>query len=237
MDVMGGKMNEFFNDFIGVINNPGPTIGKIMEKKRWLAVFSLILLAASIVAYVSYPVTKVEGAKFIRDSEMAGKLSEEQLANLDKFTPAQRIFGALTQLPMAALMLLFGAFFVYLFFKVGGAAGNFSNYFSGVAHASLIDMLLGGALKGAMVTIKKTVFVETGLTMLFPSLDFRSLPYIVLAQVDFFSIWYLAALTLGIAHFTKMDLKKAITIMVLYFLFKSLVFSSFSYFSMKLMGM
>jgi len=73
--------------------------------------------------------------------------------------------------------------------------------------------------------------------MFFPALDFRSLPYIILSQFDFFSVWYLAALTMGIAFFAKISLKKSITIVVLYFLFKSLFFVSFSYFSMKLMGM
>ena len=237
MDVMGGKMNEFFSDFMGVISNPGPTIGKVMDKKRWLAAFILILVTSSIIAYISYPVTKVEGARFIRESEMAGKLSEEQLANLDKFTPAQRLFGALTQIPMAALMMLFGAFFVYLFFKVVGAEGIFSNYFSGVAYASLLDGFLGAILKGVMMSLKKTLFVETGLTMFFPALDFRSMPYIVLSQFDFFSIWYLLILALGIAQFARINLKKSIMVMVLYFIFKSLVFVSFSYFSMKLMGM
>ena len=108
-----------------MIDNPGPTIGTVMDKKRWQAVFLLILLTTAIVAYISYPVTKVEGAKLIRDSEMADKMSEEQLANLDKFTPGQRLFGALTQLPMAAIIMLFAAFFVYLFFKVAGSYGEF----------------------------------------------------------------------------------------------------------------
>jgi hypothetical protein len=230
-------MNEFLNDLFGVFTNPGPTIGKVMDKKRWLGVFTIILLATAILTYISYPVTKAEGAKLIRDSEMADKLSEEQLANLDKFTPAQRVIGALTQLPMAAIMLLLGAFFVYLFFKVAGAEGIFSNYFSGVVHASLLDMFLGGILRTALISLKKTMLVETGLTMFFPALDFRSLPYIILSQFDFFSIWYLLALTLGIACFAKIGPQKSIVVAVLYFLFKSLVFVSFSYFSMKLIGM
>ena len=230
-------MNEFFSDFMGVISSPGPTIGKLMAKKRWLAVFILILLATTIITYLSYPITKVEGAKFIRDSEMANKLSEEQLANLDKFTPTQRLISALTQPPLAALMMLLAAFFVYLFFKVAGAEGNFSNYFSGVVHASVLDMFLGGILKAALISIKKTMFVHTGLTMFFPALDFRSIPFLILSQFDFFSIWYLLALTLGIAYFTKISRRKSVTIASLYFLFKSLVFVSFSYFSMKLMGM
>lgn len=230
-------MNDFLNSIISVIVNPGPAIANLMDKKRWQAVFILILMTAAIVAYITYPITKVEGAKFIRNSNMAEKFSEEQLEGLDKFSPGQRLFGALTQMPMTAVMILLAAFFVYLFFKTAGCEGTFSNYFSGVVQASLLDLFLGGLLRGALIWIRKTMFVHTGLTMFFPALEFRSMPFIILSQFDFLSIWYLLALAAGIAHFTKISLQKSIVIMALYFIFKSLIFISFSYFSMKLVGL
>ena len=230
-------MNEFFNDLIGVISSPAQTIGKAMEKKRWQAVLVLILLLTAIVTFLTYPITKVEQAKFIRDSEMADKLSEEQLANLDKFTPTQRLTGSMFSLVFAGLLIVVAAFFVYLFFKVAGSEGNYVHYFSGVVHASILDMVLGGILKSSLILMKKTMLVHTGLTMFFPALDFRSLPFIVLSQFDFFSIWYLVALAMGIAVFAKLSPQKSFFIAFLYFLFKSLVFVSFSYFSIKLMGM
>jgi hypothetical protein len=230
-------MSEFFSEVIGVIGNPAQTIARVMEKKRWKAALAVILLVTAVVTFVTFPISKVEQAKFIRDSEMADKLSDEQLASLDRFTPAQRINGALFAAVFAALALVMGAFFVYLFFKVGGAEGNYVHYFSGVALASILDMLLGGVLKSSLILIKKSIMVHTGLTMFFPGLDFRSLPFIVLSQFDFFSIWYLAALALGIAAFSRLSLKKSMIITVLYFLFKSLIVIAFSYFSMKLMGM
>jgi hypothetical protein len=230
-------MNEFINDFIGVIGSPAQTIAKTMEKKRWQPVLAAILLLTAIATFLTYPITKVEQARFIRDSEMADKLSEEQLANLDKFTPSQRLTGALFSMVFSGLMIVVATFFIYLFFKVAGSEGNYIHYFSGVVHASILDMFLGGILKSSLILMKKTMLVHTGLTMFFPGLDFRSLQFIVLSQFDFFSIWYLAALALGIAFFAKISLKKSTVIMLLYFLFKSLVFISFSYFSMKLMGM
>jgi hypothetical protein len=230
-------MNELISDFLGVIGSPAQTIGKIMTAKRWQAVLVIILLLTAMATFLTYPITKVEQAKFVRDSAMADKLSEEQLANLDKFTPTQRLLGALTALIFAGLMIVVAAFFVYLFFKVAGAEGNYVHYFSGVVYASILDMFLGGILKSLLILMKKTMLVHTGLTMFFPGLDFRSLPFIILSQFDFFSIWYLVALALGIAVFAKISPKRSILIATLYFLFKSLVFVSFSYFSMKLLGM
>jgi hypothetical protein len=230
-------MNEFINDFWGVIGNPAATIARVMDKKRWQAALVLILMVTAIVTFITFPITKTEQAKFIRDSEMADKLSEEQLAGLDKFTPTQRITGSLFALVFSGLTVVVAAFFVYLFFKVAGCEGNYVNFFSGVAHASILDMVLGGILKGALILLKKTMMVHTGLTMFFPGLDFRSLQFIVLAQFDFFSIWYLVALALGIAVYARIGLKKSVSVTIAYFLFKSLVFIAFSYLTMKLVGM
>ncbi len=230
-------MNGFISDLTGVVSSPGATISRAMEARRWKAALAAILLVTAIVTFITFPITKAEQAKLIRDSEMADKLNDEQLAGLENFTSFQRINGSVFAAFFAALALVMGAFFVYLFFKVGGAEGLYVNFFSAVVQASLLDMFLGGALKGLLVLLKKTMMVQTGLTLFFPGLDFRSLPYIVLAQFDFFSLWYLAALALGIAVFARISLKKSMTIAVLYFLFKSLVLVSISFFTMKLMGM
>jgi hypothetical protein len=230
-------MNEFASAFFGVIGNPGPTIARVMDKKRWQAALAVILLVTAVVTFITFPITKVEQAKFIRDSEMADKLSEEQLANLDKFTPTQRVTGSLFAMVFSGLTVVIAAFFIYLFFKVAGCEGNYVNFFSGVAYASILDMALGGLLKGSLILLKKSMMVHTGLTMFFPGLDFRSLPFIVLSQFDFFSLWYLAVLALGIAVYAKISLRKSITVTGAYFLFKSLVFVAFSYLTMKLMGM
>lgn len=230
-------MSAFVEDLIGVVASPARTVAGAMAKKRWPAALALILLVTAACTFVTFPVTKAEQAKFIRDSEMADKLSDEQLAGLDHFTPTQRAMGSVYAAVFAALALVIGAFFVYLFYKVGGAEGLYVNYFSGVAWASVLDMALGGILKSSLVMLKKTMMVHTGLTMFFPGLDFRSLPFLLLSQFDFFSLWYLAALALGIAAFSKISLKKSLSIMALYFLFKSLIVVAISFFSMKMIGM
>jgi hypothetical protein len=230
-------MNEFINDLSGVIATPARTVAQAMAGKRWRAALLLILAVTAVCTFITFPVTKAEQAKFIRDSQFAEKLSDEQLADLDRFTPVQRAMGSIYAAAFAALALAIGAFFIYLFFKVGGAEGLYVNYFSGVAQASILDMVLGAALKSALVMVKKTMMVHTGLTMFFPGLDIRSLPYLVLAQFDFFSLWFLAALALGIAVFAKISPRKSLVIAALYFVFKSLILVAVSFFAMRMMGM
>jgi hypothetical protein len=229
-------MNEFINDFFGVIGNPAQTIARVMEKKRWQAALAVILLVAAVCTFLIYPISKADQARLIRDSDMAEKLSDEQLAGLDQYTPTGRIFGALVPIVFSGLAIVLAAFFIYLFYKVAGSEGLYVNYFSGVVHASLLDMVLGGILKCVLVMIKQTTMVHTGLTLFFPGLEIRSLPFIALSQFDFFSLWYLAALALGIAAYARISPKKSIFIAVLYFLFKSIVFIGFSYIMMKITG-
>lgn len=228
-------MIDMVTDIVGVISNPGRTIAEAMSKKKWISAFILILVVTSIATYMTYPVTKSEQAKFIRNSELANRMSEEQLENLDKFTPTQRLIGTLSPIPITALVLLVAAFFVYLFFKIGGSEGTYANFFSGVVHASVIDMVLGGILKSGLILSKKSIMVSTGLGLFAPTSDFRSLSYLFLSQFDFFTIWYLLALAFGIALFAKIKTSKSVWITLAYFVFKAIVVVSFSYFTMRLM--
>lgn len=230
-------MNALIADVVGVITGPAAAIARAMAEKRWKALLAVILLVTAVVTFATFPVTKADQARMIRDSEMADKLNDEQLASLENYTPFQRVMGSVTAMFFAALALVLSAFFVYLFYKIAGGEGLYANYFAAVTHASVLDMVLGGALKGVLVLAKRTVLVQTGLTVFFPGLDFRSLPFIVLSQFDFFSLWFLAALALGIAAYSKMAPRKSFGIAALYFLFKSLILVALSYFSMKMMGM
>ncbi len=229
-------MNNLLATFSGVIFNPGPTVGRLMEKKQWQAILILLLIASSIFTYITYPVSKVEQAKIVRNSEIASRIPEERLENLDKFTPGQRLTGSLYPIAITGLALVLASFFVYLFFKIGGVEGLYVNYFSAVVNASLIDLFYGGLLRTYLVVAKKSILISFGPTVFFRGLDFRSLSYMILSQFDLFSLWYLAVLILGIVHFGKIPLKKGLSIGILYFLFKATLLVAFSYIFMKITG-
>ncbi len=229
-------MIDFYHNLLGVIRSPGKTISQVMEKKKWVAVFLLILTVSAIATYMTYPITKAEQAKLLKNSEFAARMSEDQLESLDKFTPAQRLAGALFPVPITALTMVIAAFFVYLFFKIGGAEGSYMNFFSGIVHASVIDMVLGGIVKSLLIISQKSILVSTSLSLLSPTASFRSLSYLLLSQFDLFSIWYLSALALGVAQFARISPRKSLGITAGYFLFKGIVVVAFSYFTLRLVG-
>lgn len=229
-------MNQFLSDLKGVILTPAQTIAAVMERKRWLPALALVVAVSLLLSYLAYPVVKVEQAKLVRSSPMADRLSEEQLDNLDKYTPAKRVGETLFQLPIQPLIFVLAAFFIYLFFKIGGAEGFFVNYFTAVCYASLIDTVFGGLVKTALILLKKSIMVSTSLTLLFPAMEIRSPAYLMLSQFDLFSIWYLVALALAIAVFSKMSPSRSLAIASAYFAFRAIVFVLFSMLFMRMWG-
>jgi hypothetical protein len=222
---------------LGVFTTPGATLAGVMEKKRWVAAFLLVLAAAAIFTYVTYPVVKVDQARLIRESPLADKIPADRLDAMDQFTPTQRVVGSLSASLFTALSLLLGAFFVYLFYKLGGVNGLFMQFFSAVSVASLIDGVLGGLVRTTLVLAKKSMFVSTGLAAFVPGLTVQSLWFVILSQFDLFAIWYLVVLALGLAAFAKISLQKSLTYVGYYFVFKLVITTLFSFLSMRMMGM
>ncbi len=229
-------MNQFLNDLKGIVMTPAQTIASAMERKKWVPALALVLAMTWLFSYLSYPVVKAEGAKMMRNSPMADRLSEEQLDGLDKFTPVKRFSETAFQILFQALMLIIATFFIYLFYKLGSSEGLYSNFFTGVCYASIIDMVLGGAVKTVLVLSKKSLLVSTSLTLLFPQLEIRSPAYVMLSQFDLFTIWFLVALALGVATYSRMKVSKSLGIAAAYFAFRAVVLLLFTIFFMRIMG-
>jgi len=225
------------NDYLGIFTDPGKTLAAFMEKKNWIAALTVILVVTAILFYLIYPIQKEDQAKFVRESKLAERLSEEQLENLDKFTLTKRATDTVFPMVFMGLSLVMAAFFIYLFFKMGGVEGSFVHFFSGVANASLIDCVLGAIVRTALVLTKKTTLVTMSLAALFPNMEFRSLGFMVVSQLDVFTLWYLGALAAGIAVFAKISWRKSATIALYYFIFKVVILVGLSYLSMKIVGM
>ncbi len=223
-------------NLVAVFTNPGPAVAQAMEKKRWIAAFLVVLAAAAIFSYATFPIVKVDQARLIRESPMADKIPADRLDAMDKFTPGQRLFGSVSAALFTGLALLVGTFFVYLFYKLGGVEGLFVQFFAAVATASLLDGVAGGLVRTALVLAKKSMFVSTGLAALFPAMPVQSIGYVVLSQFDLFTFWYLAALVLGVALFARVPVKKSLICVAMYFVFKLAVTTLFTYISMRMMN-
>lgn len=214
--------------------SPGKTLGAVMGEKKWLPVFLLILLSVALYTNVTLPFRMAHVSENQLISEY---FPGEQLPHLqENVTVLRRIFITVAVFFNMTLNFIVGAFMVYLFFGIAGAEGFYTNFFTLVVHASLIDTLLPLIKDAFSLLFHLNLGVFANLIFLFPSLKPLSLNFWLLSQVDLFSTWYVVAIAAGVSVFAKLSLKKCLIISLLYFIFKSVVAAFFSYFGIKIMS-
>jgi len=226
--------NSFFKNIGGVIVSPGKTLGALMGTKKWLPVFLLILLSVALYTNVTLSFNM---ARVSENSWVSEYFPGEQLLDLqENVTLMRRFFVTAAVFLNITLSFIIGAFMVYLFFGVAGAGGFFINFFTLIVHASIIDTLLPLIKDAFSLLFHLNLSAITNLIILFPSLKPLSLNFWFVSQVDLFSIWYVAAIAVGVSVFAKMSLRKCLFISLFYFIFKSVVAALFSYLGIKIMS-
>jgi hypothetical protein len=228
---MSDKWNVFGNDVVGVIKTPGATLGRLTEEKNWVPVFLLLVVIVAIFTYIVFP---MQMAKMAEDPKFAEIMGEEQAAYFVDQSTTSRMMGVFLSLFGMFLSIVFGAFFLYLFYGIGGSDGLYGNYFSLVTNASIIDVLFPTILNGvSMLTSLNIASVATPF-LLFLSPDPQSIDFLALSRLNVFSIWYIVAVAAAMSVFSRMSFKKSIFIAVLYFIFKAVVGIASSYVLIKI---
>ncbi len=228
---MTDKLNGFYSGLLGVVKRPGATLGRVMEEKNWIPAFFMLMVTIGLLVYLSFP---AQMARMAQDPQFSELMGEEKAAYFVNTSVFARVMGCFAAIFMLFLSLVFGAFFLYLVYGIGGSQGTFVNYFALVTHASLIDTLLPtvlltlGLLVGVPIGVVATPF------LLFLNPDPRSLGFLILSKLNVFHIWYIVAIAAGVSVYAKMKFKKAMTIATLYFLVKTFIAVSASYIIMNI---
>lgn len=218
---MTDKLSGIFNNLSGVLKTPSTTLGRVMETKNWLPVFMLFLAVVGILSYLSFP---AQMAKMTQDPQFNELMGDEKAPYFINTSHFARTMGSLASVFTVSLSFICGAFFLYLFYGIGGTQGNFVNYFALVSHASLIDTIFP--------LLISTIGLFTGLhlenldtpLLFFTNLGSKTFLYILLSVINIFSIWYIIVVASGIREYAKITLKKSLTIATLYFLFKNTIY-------------
>lgn len=221
-------MTNFFKNLQGILISPGPTLGKVMEKKQWVASLILILSVVFIFTFISTP-------ELVEKSRISDYLPE-QIESIGSISGFRLIMVSLWSVIITLITLTIAAFFTYLFYGIARAEGTYANYFTIVVNASfigtVIPMILGLISISSGISIIN-LFNPASLI----SVPRNSLGFFILSKFGLFYIWYLIAIAAGVSFFSKLSLKKCLLVAFLYFLFTSTIKISFSYLAFKLMGM
>lgn len=227
---MSSRINPFLEDLKGIVVKPGPTLGRLMKEKNWVPAFILLMVAMGVLTYLMFP---AQIAKMAENPQFAEML-ENRGELLSPETGLSRVLGSFMALFGLFISLVFGAFFLFLFFGIGGSEGEYGNYFALTVNASIIDILLASLVTG--ISLLSGIHLSAAATpfVLVFAPEPNSLGFLALARLNVFTIWYFVAVALGISAYSKMSVKKCLIISFLYFLFKALVGISSSYLLIKI---
>jgi hypothetical protein len=210
---------DFFERLSGVFFNPRKTFEGLADKPTWPGMLIVVLVILVTYTLVVSPYTRHDQLQMMKESvklkervgeerynqqlrSLEGPVTTAQIVQTAVFTPLWFVVAALLQ---ALILLMMGRFVT--------SQGTFKQVFSALVHASLINVLLGNALRLGLIFVRKsTLQTSTSLTVLFPRMEVMSTASIILSQVDVFQLWMFGILAFGLSAAFKVDLKKSLFI-------------------------
>jgi hypothetical protein len=193
---------------------PSRVFSVLKEKPQWITPFIIILVVVAATAAVT--VTLTRETIIARQEEMFEQrgMTDEQIEQAKQFTsgPAILISSILSGVIFTALLLLIFAVVTNLFIPLFGGESGFKKVFSVICFSALV-MVPAAILKLIMIAMTKSPFVTTSLALAVPSMAKTSFLYQLLAGFDFFALWEMILVAMGIS-ITNSVVKKNAYILV-----------------------
>jgi len=179
---------------------PSKVFTSLKEKPQWLMPFIIVLVVVAVTAVVTVSLTREAIAERQEQVFEERGLSEEQIEQARQFTsgPVIMISSAVSAAVITAVVLLIFALVVNLFSPLFGGESGFKMVFSVICFSALVTVP-AAILKLIMIAITRSPFVTTSLALLVPNLAKTSFVYQLLAGFDFFILWEMILVALGIS--------------------------------------
>jgi hypothetical protein len=193
---------------------PSRVFSVLKEKPQWITPFIIILVVVAATAAVT--VTLTRETIIARQEEMFEQrgMTDEQIEQAKQFTSGSAILisSILSGVIFTALLLLIFAVVTNLFIPLFGGESGFKKVFSVICFSALV-MVPAAILKLIMIAMTKSPFVTTSLALAVPSMAKTSFLYQLLAGFDFFALWEMILVAMGIS-ITNSVVKKNAYILV-----------------------
>ncbi len=223
-----GPRPSFPKRAAGVFFDPRPTFGAVARRPIWVDAFLVVIVAMIIFTVVVTPYTRKDQVSMFEGSaKLRERLGEERFqAQLQRiqaggFNLMQQVVGPGV---FTGILLFVGSLFLLILGRLVSTQGTFFQAMAIFVHASLIDKVLGNAVRAVLIIGRKSAMsVSTGLALLFPKLEVTNPLYLALAQVDVFQLWMFGVLAYGIAAVFQIEMKKALFVSYGFWLLRAVV--------------
>jgi hypothetical protein len=179
---------------------PSKVFTALKEKPRWVIPLVIILVVVALTAVLTVNLAREEITTRQEEAMRERGLTEEQMEQARQFTsgPVAVISGALSAAIFTVILLLVFTVVTNLFVPLFGGESGFKKIFSVICFSSLV-VVPSAILKLIMIAITKSPYVTTSLALLVPALGRGSFTYQLLAGFDFFIIWEMILVSIGIS--------------------------------------
>jgi hypothetical protein len=171
----------------------------LKEKPQWAVAFIIVLVVVTAVAAISVGIAREQILERQVEAMRERGLTEEQMEQALSVAsgPLLYISSAFGAAFFTAIILILFAFILNLFIPLFGGSSAFKTVFSVVSHSALV-IVFGAIVKFILVILTKSVFVTTSLALLVPNMARESFGYHLLTGCDFFIIWEMILVAIGI---------------------------------------
>jgi hypothetical protein len=188
-------MNKLFD----VFSAPTRLFTNLKEKPKWAMPFIIVLIVIALAASATVVLTK--DALITRQEEVLKErgLDDEQIEQTKKFMqgPLPVVFGGIGGAIFVGVLLLLFTVILNLFVPVFGGTSGFKSVLTVVSFSAMIKVP-SAILKIILMAITKSPFVTTSLALIASNLEKTSFVYQLLAGFDFFIIWEMILVAIGI---------------------------------------
>ncbi len=120
---------------------------------------------------------------------------------------------------------------------MASSEGAYLPILSVLLYASLVNGLLGNAVRTFLILSRKSVMqTTTSLALLTPTADITSTAYILLSQVDLFQLWMFGVLGYGLSAVFKVPVKKGLILSYSFWALKAVFNIALSFLGKSFMG-
>jgi len=219
---------SLFKRLGGVFFDPKQTLTALAEKPVWVDVLIILLIATIAYSFLTAPYQQNDSQQLMKENAASLKQKYGEARYNQMIEPpsqTRQIVQTFGFVPVTFLLFfLFRTLILLMMSRTVSSQGTFKQVASVYAHASVVDDLLGNAVRLVLaLTTKSVMKTSASLAILFPRMEVTSTAYIALVQVDFFQLWLFSILAYGLSAVFKMDLKKCLLISYGFWIIKALI--------------
>jgi hypothetical protein len=183
-------------NILDIYFSPTKYFNRTKEKPKWLIPLIIIVVASILLTLVVLSTFNPE-QKLAQLRER--NLTPEQMERAQRFMsgPFAMISGVVSALIIVPLALLIAALVFNFLLPLIGTNGVFLVTFCTVVGAALVR-IPAIIIKAILILIKKTPFVHTSFALFFPMLSKSSYFFRLMSKLDFFTIWEVILIGLGL---------------------------------------